>query len=347
MDLVPVAPVHYPQPRPRLPEPKHHPQWELMRVISGHAGWVRSLAVDVGNQWFASGSADRTIKLWDLATGTLKLTLTGHIGAVRGLVVSERHPYLFSVGEDKQVKCWDLEQNRVVRQYHGHLSGVQCVALHPVLDVLVTGGRDCAPRVWDIRTKQPIHTLAGHKGAITSLLANDCDPQIISASHDSTVRLWDLAAGRTRTELTHHKKSVRALVQHPDEFAFASASPDRIKKWGLPPGTFLHDFPPGAAAPGKAAPRAADTAGAIVNTMAVNADGVLFGGADDGTMRFWDWDSTACFQEAQTVPQPGSLASEAGIYAATFDRSGLRLLTAEADKSIKVWREVCADNVGG
>lgn len=40
-----------------------HPQWELMRVISGHLGWVRSLAVDVSNEWFASGSADRTIKV--------------------------------------------------------------------------------------------------------------------------------------------------------------------------------------------------------------------------------------------------------------------------------------------
>ena len=61
------------------------------------------------NQFFVTGSADRTIKFWDLAKGYLKLTLTGHVNTVRGLVVSERHPYLFSCGEDKTVKCWDLE----------------------------------------------------------------------------------------------------------------------------------------------------------------------------------------------------------------------------------------------
>lgn len=72
---------------------------------------MRSIAFDPSNEWFVTGSADRTIKIWDLAKccagaeGGLKLTLTGHINAVRGLVVSPRHPYLFSAGEDNQVKC--------------------------------------------------------------------------------------------------------------------------------------------------------------------------------------------------------------------------------------------------
>ena len=44
--------------------------------------WVRSVAVEPGNEWFATGSADRTIKIWDLASGQLKLTLTGHIEQV-------------------------------------------------------------------------------------------------------------------------------------------------------------------------------------------------------------------------------------------------------------------------
>lgn len=128
-------------------KPEWHAPWKLFRVISGHLGWVRSLAVEPDNQWFASGAGDRTIKIWDLATGNLRLTLTGHISAVRGLAISPRHPYLFSCGEDKMVKCWDLETNKVIRHYHGHLSGVYTLALHPTLDVLVTGGRDGVARV--------------------------------------------------------------------------------------------------------------------------------------------------------------------------------------------------------
>lgn len=96
-------------------KPVWHAPWKLMRVISGHLGWVRSISVEPGNQWFCTGAGDRTIKIWDLASGSLRLTLTGHISTVRGLAVSPRHPYLFSCGEDKMVKCWDLESNRVIR----------------------------------------------------------------------------------------------------------------------------------------------------------------------------------------------------------------------------------------
>jgi pleiotropic regulator 1 len=135
-----------------MPKPEWHAPWKLKTVISGHLGWVRCICVEPGNEWFATGAGDRTVKIWDLASGDLKLTLTGHISPVRGIAVSDRHPYMFTVGEDKLVKCWDLETNKVMRHYHGHLSGVYSCALHPTLDVLCTGGRDSAVRVWDIRS---------------------------------------------------------------------------------------------------------------------------------------------------------------------------------------------------
>lgn len=102
-----------PKKAPTIPKPKWHAPWKLSRVISGHLGWVRCVAVEPGNEWFATGAADRVIKIWDLASGKLKLSLTGHVSTVRGLAVSAKHPYLFSCGEDRQVKCWDLEYNKV------------------------------------------------------------------------------------------------------------------------------------------------------------------------------------------------------------------------------------------
>lgn len=249
------------------PKPEWHAPWKLMRVISGHLGWVRSLAVEPGNQWFASGAGDRTIKIWDLASGSLRLTLTGHISTVRGLAVSPRHPYLFSCGEDKMVKCWDLETNKVIRHYHGHLSGVYTLSLHPTLDVLVTGGRDGVARVWDMRTRSNVHVLSGHRQTVTDVKCQEADPQVISSSLDSTVRLWDLAAGKTMGVLTHHKKGVRALAVHPKEFTFASGSTGSIKQWKCPEGAFMQNF---------------DGQNAIVNTLSVNEDNVLFSG---GTSR--------------------------------------------------------------
>lgn len=244
-------------------KPEWHPPWKLMRVISGHLGWVRALAVEPENKWFASGAGDRTIKIWDLASGSLRLTLTGHISTVRGLAVSPRHPYLFSCGEDKMVKCWDLETNKVIRHYHGHLSGVYTLALHPTLDVLVTGGRDGVARVWDMRTRSNIHVLSGHTQTVSDLVCQEADPQVITSSLDSTVRMWDLAAGKTMGVLTHHKKGVRALTTHPNEFTFATGSTGSIKQWKCPEGAFMQNF---------------EGHNAIINTLSVNQNNVLFSG---------------------------------------------------------------------
>jgi len=307
-----------------MPKPEWHAPWKLMRVISGHLGWVRAIAVDPTNQWYVTGSADRTIKVWDLASGTLKLTLTGHISTVRGLAVSPRSPYLFSAGEDKMVKCWDLEYNKVIRHYHGHLSGVYCLSLHPTLDLLVTGGRDSCARVWDIRTKQNVHTLTGHQQTVVGLATQALEPQVITGSMDSTIRLWDLVAGRARAVLTNHKKAVRAIALHPREYTFVSASPDNLKKWLCPDGKFLHNI---------------TGHNCIVNSLSVNDDGVMASGGDNGNIHMWDWKTGHCFQTLQTVAQPGSLESERGIFASAFDQSGSRLITGEADKTIKIWKE--------
>ena len=308
----------------RQQKPEWHPPWKLFRVISGHLGWVRALAMEPGNQWFASGAGDRTIKIWDLASGTLKLTLTGHISTVRGLAVSPRHPYLFSCGEDKMVKCWDLETNKVIRHYHGHLSGVYTLSLHPTLDVLCTGGRDGVVRVWDMRTRSNIHVLSGHKGTVSSVVTQATDPQVISSSLDSTVRMYDLAAGKTMGVLTHHKKGVRALCTHPTEYTFASASPGQTKQWLCPKGEFMQNF---------------EGHNAIINSIAVNEDNVLFSGGDNGSVSFFDWKTGHRFQDVEAVAQPGSLDAEAGIMSSMFDVTGLRLITGEADKTIKVWRQ--------
>jgi len=53
-------------------KPEWHAPWKLMRVISGHTGWVRSISVDSSNEWFVTGSRDATIKVWDLASGVFK-----------------------------------------------------------------------------------------------------------------------------------------------------------------------------------------------------------------------------------------------------------------------------------
>jgi pleiotropic regulator 1 len=223
------------------------------------------------------------------------------------------------------VKCWDLEYNKVIRHYHGHLSGVYSLALHPALDVLMTGGRDSACRVWDMRTKTQVFCLSGHDNTVGSIVAQENNPQVITGSYDSTVKLWDLAAGKCAETLTYHKKGVRALALHPREFTLLSASADNIKKFSLPHGKFMHNM--------------LSQQKSIVNSLSVNEDDVVVSGGDNGSLYFWDYKSGHNFQQAAPKVQPGSMESEAGIFASTFDRTGTRLITVEADKTIKMWKE--------
>ena len=89
---------------------------------------------------------------------------------------------------------------------------------------------------------------------------------------------------------------------------------------------------------------------AIINTLSVNEDDILFSGGesidfsvdranfskgDNGSIGFWDWKTGHRFQTLDTTAQPGSLDAETGIFTSTFDRTGLRLICGEADKTSK------------
>lgn len=129
------------------------------------------------------------------------------------------------------------------------------------------------------------------------------------------------------TTLTHHKKAVRALAVHPEQFTFASGSAgaNNIKSWKLPEGIFVNNF---------------TGHEAIINTLSVNSEGVLFSGADNGTLTMWDYDTGLPFQHLKDIPQPGSLDAEAGVFCSTFDKTGTRLITGGADKTVKIYSEV-------
>lgn len=313
--------------------PDSDSKWKLLRVIAGaHQGWVRSCTVDpITNKWFVTGSSDSTIKVWDLASLNLKATITGHIMGVRSLAVSTRYPYLFSGSEDKTVKCWDLERTNSplgcqIRNYHGHVGGIYAMALHPELDLLFTGGRDSVIRVWDLRSRTEIMVLSGHRSDITSLESQIGDPQIISSSMDSTIRLWDIRKASTQLTLTHHSKPIRLLVMHPQEMTMCSGDTSgKLKQWLLPGGELLNEF-------------GSNGESKIINSLSINpANNTLFSGYDDGKMEFYDSVSGQLLQSEYTKPVTGS--TESALYASTFDMLGLRLITCEGDKSIKVWGE--------
>ncbi|KAI4839053.1 pre-mRNA-splicing factor PRP46 [Plasmodium brasilianum] len=314
----------------KIKKPKWHFPYKLYRVILGHSGWVNCVDVDISNEWFATGANDRLIKIWDLATCKLKLTLTGHINSIRDIKISKKNPYLFSCGEDNRVKCWDLEYNKVIRDYHGHLSGVYCLSLHPSLDVLMSGGRDAVVRVWDIRTKSSIFVLSGHTGTIMSLCSQSVEPQIVSGSQDKMIRLWDLNNGKCRIALTHHKKSIRSLSIHPFEYSFCSCATDNVKVWYGADAEFDRNI---------------TGFNSIINCSLIKQDSyfndssILILGSNNGQLHFYDWSSGYKYDTLSNKVVPGTVECENSTLSMTFDKSESRLITTHGDKSIKIWKE--------
>ncbi|KAK9171661.1 WD domain G-beta repeat family protein [Cryptosporidium meleagridis] len=304
---------------------KWAPRFKLNKVISGHKGWVRSIAVDPSNNFFVSGSSDKLIKFWDINSGILKLTLTGHIAAVRKVLLSERHPFLFSCSEDKTMKCWDLEQNRIVRNYARHSSGIYCLDIHPRLDIVATGSRDGSVVLWDIRTRESIHLFKNHKAAVSSILMQSVEPQLISGSYDRTIRTWDIVAGKSRDILTRHIKPIRALAKHPIHYSFLSAGADCIKIWEGEDSTYLRDL---------------SSSQSIINTITIKSqenNSIVLAGCDNGQLHFWDYETGTLYDTIQSSIQPGSVEAENSILDCKFDRTESVLITGECDKTIKIW----------
>jgi serine/threonine protein kinase/WD40 repeat protein len=196
----------------------------LEHALTGHTNWVFGVTTAQldGRTVVVSGSADDTMRVWDMTTGTpVGSPFTGHTGPVSAVETAQLdgRTVVISGSWDTTVRVWDLATGKPIGSpFTGHTGPVFAVATAQLdgRTVVVSGSADDTVRVWDLAAGTPVGSpFTGHTAAVAALTTAQLDGRVvaISASNDNTVRVWDLATGKPiGSPFTGHTGYVQAVT---------------------------------------------------------------------------------------------------------------------------------------
>jgi serine/threonine protein kinase len=162
-------------------------------VLDAHDSAVQSLAFGTAGSKpiLASGSADKTLKIWNLETLDRVRTYRGHRDYITAVALAAGGKDIASASLDGKVRIWSTRSNRLTRSLSGHDGRASALAFAPSGDVLASGGADGKIRVWDFKRSRTPRTLPSHAGDIAALAFSPDGQHIASAGDDGIVRIWD------------------------------------------------------------------------------------------------------------------------------------------------------------
>lgn len=205
-------------------------------VLHGHTDTVFTVAFSPDGQQLVSGSADQSIRLWQVATGALLDTFYDHVGPIFSLAFDPTGTLLASAGRDHVVRIWDLATHTLRHHCIGHTEDVIDLCFHYVsatgITWLITGSRDQSVRLWASDSGQLRHTLVDANNEILALAASPGGYLLAASGADHIIRCWDLTTMQLRYSLSGHGDAVRALAFSADGITLASGGNDQtIRLW--------------------------------------------------------------------------------------------------------------------
>ncbi|GAX79162.1 hypothetical protein CEUSTIGMA_g6602.t1 [Chlamydomonas eustigma] len=163
-----------------------------------------------GNK-LASGSDDRSVKIWGLSSGTcISTTLGDHNRQVKSVCFKPDGQHVAIGCCEKDAKVWSVvEEAYTSILSQGHTAEIYRACFSPDGLQLATGGFDKTAKVWDLASRTCLFTLQqGHNIFISGLSFSPDGKQLATGSKDKSAKLWDVATGACLCTLLGHKGDV-------------------------------------------------------------------------------------------------------------------------------------------
>ncbi len=187
---------------------------------------VTALAFSPDGKILASGSMDKTVRLWDIEKRKRLATLEGHKGWINAVAISKDGRILASGDANKVIKLWDIDTHAERATLIGHASSINALAFSPDERTLASSSYDGTIQFWNQDTGEEIGTFtAGHSKAVKAVAFSGDGTTLASGTFNGTIELWSL---KTMQELTTFTAGQSGMAQ---ELVF---SPDatRFMSWG-------------------------------------------------------------------------------------------------------------------
>jgi WD40 repeat protein/transcriptional regulator with XRE-family HTH domain len=284
------------------------------RELRGHTADVWGADFSPDGKVLATGSSDKTIRLWDLGTGKTIRIFSGDTSGYEEIAFSPDGKYIIAAGgTDKMAHLLDVDGGQIVKLLSGHTAAVVDVAFSPDGKYIVTASVDTTARIWDVATGQTVHVLTGHSDHITRIAVSPDGKYVVTGSVDRTARLWDASTGK-EVRVFDHPGVISAVAYSPDGKYFATGCEDLVARlWEASTGQLVREF-----------------LGADALGIEFSPDGrLLLTGGGDRTTFLWDI--------ATGKPIRSFTGHTAAVQTVLFSPDGHQIVTTSNDGIVRVW----------